>query len=288
MSCPWVWPVCKSTIHPEPPRSVTVWRQAQPRKILITLILAAAMYLAASGFTPVVSERLYYCWPPALFACWLLWRTPQRLALRQQATLAIVGMTLGAIAALDFKAGVTAFQRGEITRAAYCLLGFLLFMEVVRQALSLLRCRLLPTWAASARRRPLPAMLVWILFYAAVSYPYLVSYMQIHPLKRRDESNPQRALNLAYESASWRSADGTMLRGWYVPAEESNRTAIVCHGVMDSKSGMMGFVAALHQGGYNILVPDMRRRGLCDSDIAFSRAMPRLGDGVGWWNRDSW
>ena len=76
--------------------------------------------------------------------------------------------------------------------------------------------------------------------------------------------NPQRALNLSYDEVSWRSADGTALRGWFVPAQGSDHTAIVCHGVMDTKSGVMAFVDALHEGGYNILAFDMRGHGESD------------------------
>ena len=147
---------------------------------------------------------------------------------------------------------------------AYCLLGFGLAMTVIRQLLARLLKPLLPEAAIERVRYRLPITVVWILFYTAIAYPYFLSYMQIHPPRRIGLSDPGQALQIDYSNVSWRSFDGTALRGWFVPAGDSERTAIVCHGVMDTKSGMMPFVQALHEGGYNVLAFDMRGHGESD------------------------
>ena len=147
---------------------------------------------------------------------------------------------------------------------AYCLLGFGLAMTVIRRLLARLLKAMLPKAASEKTRYRLPIMVAWILFYAAIAYPYFLSYMQIHPPRRIGLSDPGRALRLDYSTVSWRSFDDTTLRGWFVPAGHSERTAIVCHGVMDTKSGMMPFVQALHEGGYNVLAFDMRGHGESD------------------------
>ncbi len=147
---------------------------------------------------------------------------------------------------------------------AYCLLGFGLAMMIVRQLLARLLKPMLPAAAFKQTRYRLPITVAWILFYTAIAYPYFLSYMQIHPPRRQGRSDPEQALQLEYSNVSWRSFDGTTLRGWFVPAGDSERTAIVCHGVMDSKNGMMSFVQALHEGGYNVLAFDARGHGESD------------------------
>jgi fermentation-respiration switch protein FrsA (DUF1100 family) len=147
---------------------------------------------------------------------------------------------------------------------AYCLLGFGLAMMVIRRLLARLLKPMLPEAAFEQTRYRLPIMVAWILFYTAMAYPYFLSYMQIHPPRRIGLSDPGQALGLDYENVSWRSFDNTTLRGWFIPAGDSERTAIVCHGMMDTKSGMMPFVQALHEGGYNVLAFDMRGHGESD------------------------
>ena len=221
-------------------------------------------YLIAGRFTPVQSERLYFAWPPAFLICWLALRRPGRLSRKQQAPLVLAGALVGTVLALDFVSGVSAFRPGELTRMAYCLLGFGLAMTVVRRSLARLLKPMLPADAFEQVRYRLPITVVWILFYTAIAYPYFLSYMQIHPPRRIGLSDPGQALRLDYSNVSWRSFDNTTLRGWFVPAGDSERTAIVCHGVMDTKSGMMPFVQALHEGGYNVLAFDSRGHGESD------------------------
>jgi fermentation-respiration switch protein FrsA (DUF1100 family) len=221
-------------------------------------------YFVAGGFTPVQSERLYLAWPPVLLICWLAFRQPGRLTRKQQVSLALASALFGAVLALDFVSGVSALRPGELTRMTYCLLGFGLAMMVLRRLLAELLKKMMPAQASEQARYRLPITIAWVLCYAAIAYPYFLSYMQIHPPRRIGQSDPGQALRLEYSDVSWRSFDNTTLRGWFVPAGDSERTAIVCHGVMDSKSGMMSFVQALHEGGYNVLAFDMRGHGESD------------------------
>lgn len=207
------------------------------------------------------SERFYYAWPPTALFGWLLLRKRVRPHAKLMILLGVMLAVLSIIVAFDFTSGAEAFQTGEMSRAAYCLLGFGLVMAVLKRSLFRLLQQVLPSGAMGKIRFRLPINVLWILFFAAVSYPYLLSYMQIHPLKGRDHSDPQQYSQLAFENVAWRSRDGTILRGWLVPAEDSDRTAIACHGVMDTRSGTLYFIEVLHQAGYNVLAFDLRGHG---------------------------
>ncbi|MCH8854308.1 MAG: alpha/beta fold hydrolase [Planctomycetes bacterium] len=252
--------MCRSTTSDEPPAD-TQPGQRLKHFIIITPAFAVAAYFAAAWFTPVISERAYYAWPPTALVGWLTYRTRRRLSLRQLATFAGIGLLAGAVITVDFVAGLRVFQTGEATRIAYCGLGFLLAMETLRRVAGALLSRFVRVPARTRIRLRLPLTIAWVLCYAALAYPFLMSYMQVHPPKRRDHADPGTALRIGFQDVSWQSRDGTTLRGWFVPADASERTAIVCHGVMDSKSGMMPFIRALHEGGYNVLAFDSRGHG---------------------------
>lgn len=252
--------MCRSTTSPEPPAD-TQPGQRLNHFIVVTPAFAVAAYFAAAWFTPVISERAYYAWPPTALVGWLTYRARRRLSLRQQATFAGVGLLAGGVITVDFVAGLRAFQTGEATRIAYCGLGFLLAMETLRRVAGALLPRLVRVPARTRIRLRLPLTIAWILCYAAAAFPFLLSYMQIHPPKHRDHVDPGRALRIDFQDVWWQSRDGTTLRGWFVPTEASERTAIVCHGVMASKGSMMPFIRALHEGGYNVLAFDFRGHG---------------------------
>ncbi|MBN9392448.1 MAG: alpha/beta hydrolase [Chloroflexi bacterium] len=72
------------------------------------------------------------------------------------------------------------------------------------------------------------------------------------------------AYGLAYEEVSFASADQIQLKGWFVPAPESNITVIVAHGYRSNKSGNLAFAGWLQQAGYNVFLPDFRGHGQSD------------------------
>lgn len=256
--------MCRSTTHAEardagvpPPRRLL-------KKLILVLGFAIAAYWLATWLTPVTSERVYIAWPPTVIVGWLAWRRPRTLNRRQRVVLALAGLVAGAALALDFVVGVPALRPGELSRAAYCLAGFGLFMELLKSLLVKLLRPLVSDRALGKMHVRLPLRIAWILLFAAAAYPYLISYMQVHPLKRNDDLGSHGMSSVSYVSVSWPSPDGTTLRGWFVPVDGSDRAAIVCHGVMDTTSGMVGLILALHQARYNVLAFDMRGHGISD------------------------
>jgi len=83
-------------------------------------------------------------------------------------------------------------------------------------------------------------------------------------------STPQE-LGLSYEDFSFRSRDGTVLRGWFVPAQgaQSKGTVIHYHGNAENMTTHFLFVHWLPEEGFNLVVFDYRGYG--DSEGAPSR-----------------
>ena len=68
-------------------------------------------------------------------------------------------------------------------------------------------------------------------------------------------------LGLPFENVSFPSTDGVPLKGWFIPAEGSEKTIIVCHGWGAEMSNVLPSTAFLHKGGYNLFYFDFRNHG---------------------------
>lgn len=71
---------------------------------------------------------------------------------------------------------------------------------------------------------------------------------------------------LPYERVSFASYDGTILRGWLVPAIHPRATVIFCHGRAGSKAPDLIYVPQFRQHGFNVLLFDFRAHGESDGD----------------------
>jgi fermentation-respiration switch protein FrsA (DUF1100 family) len=69
---------------------------------------------------------------------------------------------------------------------------------------------------------------------------------------------------LPYETVSFPSYDGTILRGWFVPAVHPRATVIFCHGRAGSKAPDLIYVPQFRQHGFNVLLFDFRAHGESD------------------------
>ena len=69
------------------------------------------------------------------------------------------------------------------------------------------------------------------------------------------------SFQLASEDVSFKSTDGTELKGWWVPAPEAKGTVVLAHGLNRSRIEMMKKVPFLHGLGWNALLFDMRHHG---------------------------
>jgi dipeptidyl aminopeptidase/acylaminoacyl peptidase len=75
------------------------------------------------------------------------------------------------------------------------------------------------------------------------------------------------SLGLAYNEVSFETAagDGINLRGWWIPAAQSERVLIFVHGRGGDRASYSTLFKPLHEAGFNILTFDLRGHGQSDS-----------------------
>lgn len=114
---------------------------------------------------------------------------------------------------------------------------------------------------------------------------------QLFYFPTRDEPSTPAAWGLKYESVDFKSADGTKLHGWFIPAKnkaarDARATVVFSHGNAGSISYHLGFCAWFAEAGFNVLIYDYRgfgksggevgRRGMIDDvKAAFRYALSR-------------
>src|SRR5512136_2668900 len=82
-----------------------------------------------------------------------------------------------------------------------------------------------------------------------------------------DQADAPEHYGLTAEAAEFRSGDGLTLRGWYIPAENSVKTIIVCSGANGSLDADVHVAPWLHEAGYNVLLFDWRGHGKSDGEV---------------------
>jgi uncharacterized protein len=82
---------------------------------------------------------------------------------------------------------------------------------------------------------------------------------------------------LPYDDATVTSADGTVLRGWFIPAE-SSKLILVQHGYKDRLQSMIGVAAILHRHGYQVMLMCVRAHDRSDGSMLYlgQREMPDM------------
>ncbi len=87
----------------------------------------------------------------------------------------------------------------------------------------------------------------------------------IYPPHRRACQTPAD-FGLAHESVSFRTNDGLALRGWFIPASDSNRALVLCHGYAGDCSPDLDYAPLLRAAGYPLLYFDFRGHGASDGN----------------------
>ncbi len=82
-----------------------------------------------------------------------------------------------------------------------------------------------------------------------------------------DKADAPANYGLAAEAAEFRSGDGVLLRGWYIAAENSVKTIIVCSGANGSLDADVHVAPWLHEAGFNVLLFNWRAHGNSDGQI---------------------
>jgi uncharacterized protein len=74
-------------------------------------------------------------------------------------------------------------------------------------------------------------------------------------------------LGIPFEEVSFRTEDGLLLRGWWLPATEAEKTVIALHGHRGARHHCVGIGAALWRRGANVLLFDHRGRGTSEGNL---------------------
>ena len=82
---------------------------------------------------------------------------------------------------------------------------------------------------------------------------------------------------LKYEDLTTTSSDGTVLRGWFIPAD-SPRLILVQHGYKDRLQSMLNLTELLHRRGYQVMLMSVRAHDRSDGEQIFmgQREMPDI------------
>ena len=248
-------------------------------RLLILPGLTAACWLLASQWVSAWSERFYLTVPWLLVGHTLL---NLRGLSRRQIRARLAPMALGVAGvlgtlALDLLRPSVRLQPFERSVIAYTLLSILIVAAWIWILVHVLVQWMIgarvpadpagpqmgvaaPATAPSRSRRRMAIQSFSIVIFATLLHAYLLGFLQIHRPKLLDGKTP-REVGLPFQPISWLSRDGTRIAGWFVPAGNAERSAIVCHGVGAGKSDMMDYIVALHEGGFNVLAFDFRGHG---------------------------
>lgn len=73
---------------------------------------------------------------------------------------------------------------------------------------------------------------------------------------------------LDFEEVAFEATDGLVLRGWWIPANASERAVVILHGHGGSMDYDIQRAPALHQAGFNVLLFDFRAHGRSQGNLA--------------------
>ena len=109
---------------------------------------------------------------------------------------------------------------------------------------------------------------------APVAGAYLAAFASWVTVKRITAPGPREdkfvtpwELGIHYEEVTFRTEDGLLLRGWWLPHPRAKRTVITLHGHRGARHHCVGIGAALWRRGANVLLFDHRGRGSSEGNI---------------------
>jgi fermentation-respiration switch protein FrsA (DUF1100 family) len=83
----------------------------------------------------------------------------------------------------------------------------------------------------------------------------------VHRIKIGNRTDAEARGNLPVEEVAFRTADGLLLSGWFLPDRDSDSTVVICHGSGANKSNFVDFMRVFRFQGYNSLIFDFRGHG---------------------------
>jgi fermentation-respiration switch protein FrsA (DUF1100 family) len=100
----------------------------------------------------------------------------------------------------------------------------------------------------------------------------LAAYLGSNYLMARRKPDPPASpadYGLTFEEVEFHSGDGTVIRGWYVPAQSASapRTVVICPGANGSMDNDAPVLAWFHILDMNVLIFDWRAHGRSDGEL---------------------
>lgn len=117
---------------------------------------------------------------------------------------------------------------------------------------------------------------VFVLFVVPWFFTRILTGRRFHYPDPNDGKTPI-SYGVNFRWVEFQSADGILLRGWYIPAAGSARGTIVyCHGLNRTRMEMLPEAAFAHKLGYNGLLFDFRHAGQSGGEITTLGYQERL------------
>jgi uncharacterized protein len=105
-------------------------------------------------------------------------------------------------------------------------------------------------------------LFLFLLSVVSVILAYYQSKSLLYPKRRKPVTTFPDRFQLVYEKVAFRTRDGVLLRGWFVPAEKkSEKTIILLHGWGTNKGHILANTYFLHDTGFNLFYFDFRTSG---------------------------
>lgn len=88
----------------------------------------------------------------------------------------------------------------------------------------------------------------------------LASFPLVKPRRSQEPGTPSQC-NLDFELIRFTTSDSILLKGWWIPADTSDRTIILLHGHAGSMVPDLKYAPRLHEAGFNVMMFDFRAHG---------------------------
>lgn len=105
-------------------------------------------------------------------------------------------------------------------------------------------------------------------FYAAVLLYFGLFQTRLIYFPSRDMTAGPADIGLDYEDVFFKSADGLILHGWFVPAQKVRGTLLFCHGNAGNISGRLESLAIFNELGLNVFLFDYRNYGRSEGRVS--------------------
>lgn len=246
------------------------------------VVLSGAAFLGLNRFTSHFDETIVLLMPPVLGAMlWIGWPEVRQVRWWK---LAVYGGVMG-LAVIGATAFAAYAARGrilwsEVGWAWHFCVGWRLAWALWAKAVGRLG-EVRRRWGrrqrrasggllrmAGLQRRCLAALAMLVsplrvTLVALIFVPLLAGSM-IHRIKIGNPLDLADYASWPIEAVSFRTVDGLMLSGWFLPDRDADSTVVICHGAGANKGNFIDFLSLFYAAGHNALIFDFRGHG--DSD----------------------